>query len=323
LAHELREPLYVVCFSPMIPGDPPLYLYRGPSILARFVFFALLSLLLLFVDTRYQHLEKLRSGIAVALYPLQQLARWPRVVAQEVGVYFASKKALEKQNTALSLLLLDQGHVVQEMQTFQQENDRLRELLELKAQTSRSAHAVEMLYDTRDPFVQKITIDKGQMQDIKEGSAVLDPYGVIGQVTHVSLLTSEVTLLVEKNHTTPVQVERTGMRSVLYGMGAGVPMELRFVSPAADVRVGDRLVTSGLGSVYPPGLSVATVTAIDNNTEQSFVHITAVPAAGVSSSRYLLVVDALAPMPTLSLPLTEPPGKGKSKGRPSGNRRAS
>ncbi|MDR0247617.1 MAG: rod shape-determining protein MreC, partial [Burkholderiales bacterium] len=88
-----------------------------------------------------------------------------------------------------------------------------------------------------------------------------------------------------------------------------------------DVRVGDRLVTSGPGSVYPPGLAVATVAAIDNDTEQSFVHITALPAAGVSSSRYFLVVDALTPKPTLSLPLAEP--SGKSKGKPSGNRRTS
>ncbi|MDR2173054.1 MAG: rod shape-determining protein MreC [Burkholderiales bacterium] len=307
----------------MIPGDPPPYLYRGPSILARFVFFALLSLLLLLIDTRYQHLEKLRAGIAVALYPLQQLARWPRIAVQETGVYFTSKKTLEKQNTALSWLLLDQGHTAQEAQTVQQENTRLRELLQLKEQTPRNSHAVEMLYDTRDPFVQKITIDKGQTQGIKESSAVLDPYGVIGQVTHVSPFTSEVTLLVEKNHTTPVQVERTGMRSVLYGMGAGVPMELRFVSPAADVRIGDRLVTSGLASVYPPGLAVATVTAIDNDTEQSFVHITATPTAGVASSRYLLVVDALVPMPTLSPPTEKGKGESKSKGRSSGNRRAS
>ncbi|MCL2308918.1 MAG: rod shape-determining protein MreC [Proteobacteria bacterium] len=306
----------------MIPGDPPPYLYRGPSILARFIFFALLSLLLLFVDTRYQHLEKLRAGIATALYPLQQLARWPRVAAQEVDAYFASKKALEEQNTALSLSLLDQRHLVQEAQTEQQENVRLRELLQLKERTPRSTHTVEMLYDTRDPFVQKITVDKGQAQGIKESSAVLDSYGVIGQVTHVSLFTSEVTLLVEKNHTTPVQVERTGMRSVLYGMGVGVPLELRFVSPAADVKVGDRLVTSGLGKVYPSGLVVATVTAIDNDAEQSFVHITATPAAGVASSRYLLVVDAMEPTPTESAP-AEPVEKSKGKSRSPGNRRAS
>ncbi|MDR0769982.1 MAG: rod shape-determining protein MreC [Burkholderiales bacterium] len=294
----------------MIPGDPPPYLYRGPSILARFIFFTLLSLLLLFVDGRYQHLEKLRTGIAAALYPLQQLAHWPRVAAQEIGVYFANKTALEKQNTELSLSLLEQSRLVQEAQTVRQENAQLKTLLQLKAQSSRNTHTAEMLYDTRDPFVQKITVDKGQTQGIIEGSAVLDAYGVIGQVTHVSLFTSEVTLLVEKNHTTPVQIERTGMRSVLYGMGAGASLELRFVSPTVDVRPGDRLVTSGLESVYPPGLAVATVTAINNETEQSFAQITAAPVAGVTSSRYLLIVDALEPPSSAPLP-SAPPGKGK------------
>lgn len=290
----------------MIPGEPPPYLYHGPSILARFIFFALLSLLLLFVDARYQHLGKLRAGIATALYPLQQLAHWPRTVTQDAGVYFASKKALETQNDELSLSLLDQGLLAQEAQIAQQENAQLKALLQLKAQTPRNTHAVEMLYDTRDPFVQKITIDKGSTQGIKEGSAVLDPYGIAGQITHVSPFTAEVTLLIEKNHTTPVQIERTGMRSILYGMGAGVPMELRFVSPAADVRIGDHLITSGLDNVYPPGLAVAIVVAIDNDAEQSFAHITAIPVAGVASSRYLLVVDALAPVPAA-------PSSGKHK----------
>ncbi|MCL2872525.1 MAG: rod shape-determining protein MreC [Betaproteobacteria bacterium] len=305
----------------MIPGEPPPFLYRGPSILARFVFFALLSLLLLFIDTRYQNLEKLRIGIATALYPLQQLARWPHTAVQEIGVYFTDKETLEKQNTALSLQLLDQGRQMQETQTIKQENEQLRALLELRSQTSRSAHTVEMLYDTRDPFVQKITVDKGLMQDIREGSAVLDANGVIGQVTHVSLLTAEVTLLIEKNHTTPVQIERTGMRSVLYGMGVGTPMELRFISPATDVRVGDRLVTSGLGEVYPAGLAVATVVAIDNNTEQSFAHITANPVAGVVSSRHLLVVDAQAPTPTPEAAPEPPPKEKTGRSKAVGNRR--
>jgi len=306
----------------MIPGEPPPFLYRGPSILARFVFFALLSLLLLFIDTRYQHLEKFRIAIATALYPLQQLARWPHSAAQESSVYFTDKETLEKQNAALSLQLLDQGRQVQEAQTIQQENEQLRALLELRSQTTRNTHTVEMLYDTRDPFVQKITVDKGLMQDIKEGSAVLDASGVIGQVTHVSLLTSEVTLLIEKNHTTPVQVERTGMRSVLYGMGVGAPMELRFISPATDVRVGDRLVTSGLGDVYPAGLAVATVVAIDNNTEQSFAHITANPVAGVVSSRHLLIVDAQALTPTPEAAPEPPPSKEKTgRSKATGNRR--
>jgi rod shape-determining protein MreC len=306
----------------MIPGDPPPYLYRGPSILARFIFFTLLSLLLLFVDTRYQHLEKLRTGIAVALYPLQQLTQWPRIAFQSIGVYFANKKALEEQNAKLLRMLLDQSLLAQEAQTIRQKNTQLKELLQLQEQTARNTYAVEMLYDTRDPFVQRITVDKGQMQGIKEGSAVLDLYGVIGQITYVSLFTSEVTLLIEKNHTTPVQIERTGVRSVLYGMGAGAPMELRFVSPAADVRVGDRLVTSGLENVYPPGMAVATVTAINNDTEQSFVHITANPIAGVASSRYLLVVDALEPMAPLPPP-SSVKGKASDKGKSPGNRRAS
>ncbi|MDR2710686.1 MAG: rod shape-determining protein MreC [Burkholderiales bacterium] len=302
----------------MIPGEPPPYLYRGPSILARFIFFALLSLALLFVDTRYQHLEKLRAGIATALYPLQQLARWPRTAAQNAGAYFADKIRLSEENDAMRLQLLDQGRLIQEAQTAQRENAQLKTLLQLKEQTPRNTLAVEILYDTRDPFVQKITVDKGLLQNVKEGSVVLDAHGVVGQVTQVTLFTSEVTLLIEKNHTTPVQIERTGMRSVLYGMGVGVPMELRFISPATDVRVGDRLVTSGLGSVYPAGLAVATVTAIDNDTEHSFAHITATPVAGVISSRYLLVVEALAPPPILTLPSEQPRNKPAEKKKPEG-----
>lgn len=280
----------------MYHGEPPPFLYHGPSILARFVFFGLLALALIFVDSRYRYLETVRHGLTIALYPLQNIARWPAQAFHEVSVYFRSKNMLAEDNETMKQRLLSYEYTEQINLSTRQENEQLRALLGVRAVAQRHVVPVEVFYGVRDPFVQKLAINKGSRHKISEGAAVLDAYGIAGQVTRVFPLTAEVTLLVEKNFITPVQNARTGVRSVLYGTGAGTPMELRFVTPDNDIREGDLLVTSGLENIYPAGLSVATVRAIEHNPEEIFLNITADPIANAGDSRYLLVVEPLQPL---------------------------
>lgn len=280
----------------MYHGEPPPFLYRGPSILARFVFFGLLALALIFVDSRYRYLETVRDALTIALYPVQNIARWPAQAFHEVSVYFQSKNALAEDNETMKQRLLNYEYTEQTNMSIRHENEQLRALLGVRAIAQRHVVPVEVFHGVRDPFVQRLTINKGSRHKIKEGAAVLDAYGIAGQVTRVFPFTAEVTLLVEKNFITPVQNARTGMRSVLYGAGAGSPMELRFVTPDSDIREGDLLVTSGLENIYPTGLSVATVRAIEHNPEEIFLHITADPVANASDSHYLLVVEPLQPL---------------------------
>jgi rod shape-determining protein MreC len=281
---------------PTLPVDTPDFFHRGPSPATRLVFVALLSVALLFFDTRYRYLEQLRQVVAVALYPVQRAVAWPGEVIADVAAYFASKHELAEENDALKARLAAVGALAQSAATTRTENERLKALLDIRARHGGDARAVAVLYTGRDAFAQKLVVDKGGEAGIAAGSAVVDADGVVGQVTRVYPYLAEVTLVTDKDHVIPVKIERNGARAVMAGNGAGHAPELRFLPPSADVRVGDLLVTSGLDGTYPPGLAVAKVAVIDRDTGQIFAQIALQPVGGVDRSEQLLV---LGPSPAL------------------------
>jgi len=299
--------------------DPPPFFHRGPSPLARLAFFGLLSIALLFADTRYRYLEGVRQAVAVALYPVQRALELPGVAFSYVADYFGSKRTLADDNARLKQDLVAKAPAVQEFALIKTENQRLKGLLELKARYSGAATAVEVLYSGRDPFTQKLYVDKGSTDGVQPGSAVIDETGVVGQVTRVLPQMSEITLITDKDHAVPVRVERSGVRSVMYGNGTGRAPELRFMAPTADIKVGDRLLTSGIDGIYPPGLVVAEVAELDRDTGQMFARIACRPLAGVDRAEFLLVLGQSAtPVPARpDLPAEGDTAKkaGRGKGR--------
>jgi rod shape-determining protein MreC len=301
-----------------LPAEPPAFFHRGPSPLARLAFFGLVSVLLLFADTRYRYLETVRLYAAVVLYPLQQAAQVPGAALAQVNTYFATQRSLADENAALRQRLVEQAAAAQGFASERRENERLRTLLDVRGGVAAGAATVEVLYSGRDPFAQKLFVGKGAAATVKPGAAVIDADGVVGQVTRVYPHMAEVTLITDKDHAVPVKVERSGVRSVLYGAGTGNLPQLRFMSPNADVEVGDTLVTSGIDGTYPPGLAVAQVVALERNTGQMFARISARPLAGVDRSRLLLVLsEAEAPPPRPEEPAeveaARKPGRGKAR----------
>jgi rod shape-determining protein MreC len=302
-----------------LPVEPPAFFHRGPSPLARLAFFGLISLSLLFLDTRYRYLENIRQGVAVVMYPLQRAAQLPGEALAYIGSHLATQSELREENAALKRRLVEQGAAAQGYPLARTENTRLRSLLDLRARYRGSATVVEVLYSGRDPFAQKLFVDKGADAGINPGDAVIDSQGVVGQVTRVLPYMAEITLVTDKDHAVPVKVERSGVRSVLYGAGAGHAPELRFMAPNADIQQGDVLVTSGIDGTYPPGLAVARVTILERETGQIFARIATQPLAGVDRSEYLLVLGHAAALPPRP---EEPagadgarkPGKGRRRG---------
>ena len=301
-----------------LPAEPPPFFHRGPSPLARLAFFGLLSVLLLFTDTRYRTLETLRQFAAVVLYPLQQAAQVPGALLAQVGAYFVTQRTLADENAVLRRRLVEQAAAAQAFASERRENDRLRALLDAKGSLPPGTATVEVLYSGRDPFTQKLFVGTGPDAAVKPGAAVIDADGVVGQVTRVYPHMAEVTLITDKDHAVPVKVERSGVRSVLFGAGTGHLPQLRFMSPNADVEVGDTLVTSGIDGTYPPGLAVAKVASLERNTGQMFARISAQPLAGVDRSRHLLVLaEAAQAVPRPEEPVeaeaARRPGRGKGK----------
>jgi rod shape-determining protein MreC len=301
-----------------ITVEPPPFFHRGPSPLARLAFFGLLSLALLFADTRYRYLENIRQVVAIALYPIVRAVQLPGEALAYVGSYFISQKQLASENAALREQLLAQAPAAQGYPMLEQENAHLRALSRVEARFRGSATTAEVLYTGRDPFTQKVFLDKGEAAGVLPGQAVIDDVGVVGQVTRVFPYMSEVTLLTDKDHAVPVKVERSGVRSVMYGAGTGRLPELRFLSPNAEIQQGDRLVTSGLDGTYPAGLAVAVVASVERDTGQIFARVTCRPLAGVDASGQLLILGQAAAAP----PRPEEPaeadvprkGRGKRRG---------
>ena len=298
-----------------ISVDPPPFFHRGPSPLMRLAFFGLLSIALLFTDTRYRYLESVRRVVAVALYPVQRAVQLPGEAFSYVSTYFSSQRALAGDNAALKQQLLTDAAAVQNYPLLEQENNRLRALLSVEARFRGAAIAAEVLYSGRDPFTQRLFVDKGDVAGVQTGQAVIDDIGVVGQVTRVFPYMAEVTLVTDKDHAVPVKVERSGVRSVMYGAGTGRLPELRFLSPNSEIQPGDRLVTSGIDGTYPPGLAVAQVTSVERETGQMFARVTCKPLAGIDASLQVLILgNAAAAMPRPEEPAeADAPRKGRRR----------
>jgi rod shape-determining protein MreC len=177
---------------------------------------------------------------------------------------------------------------------LQAENKRLRALLELRPALQVVSVSAEVLYEATDPYSRRVIIDRGRSQGVVAGSPVINDEGVLGQVTRVYTLSSEVTLLNDKDAAIPVLNTRTQARNAAFGSADGSGMELRFLAANADVKVGDLLATSGLDGIYPPGLPVAKVAAVERRGDTSFARVSLQPVAQADSARHVLVLQPLA-----------------------------
>lgn len=272
-------------------SSPPPFFNRGPAPLVRLTFFGLLAILIMVLDGRFGYAEPLRQALALAIYPVQRAALAPVEAADAVVDYFRTKSRLERENAELRERALKEAKDVLTLQALSNENDQLRRLLDARERSPRKSIMTEILYAGRDPFSRKVIVDKGSRGGIKAGEAVIDDIGVVGQVTRVYPLVSEVTLITDKDQAVPVRVVRNGLRAVVFGSGDGQTLELRFMASNADIQNGDVLVTSGLDGTYPEGLPVATVSRIERDAAYMFAKISCTPSAGTNRSRQVLVLS--------------------------------
>ncbi|MFX1763376.1 rod shape-determining protein MreC [Paraburkholderia sp. A1RI-2L] len=277
-------------------SPPPLF-KQGPSALARLIFFVVLSIALLISDARFKTLEVVRGVLGAGLYPLQRAALVPRDLFMGAADLAVTSAALRQDNAKLHARNLQLSQQANDAATLAAENAHLRALLQLSQRIGAQTTPAEIQYDTRDPFTQKVVIGGGTQQGVQDGAPVVSEDGVIGQVTRVFPMQSEVTLVTDKDQAVPVEIVRTGLRSVIYGTAKGDLLDLRFVPISADVQVGDELVTSGLDGVYPQGLPVAKVLRIDKQADTAFARVICVPLAAVRGAREVLVLHFVAQVP--------------------------
>lgn len=273
---------------------PPLF-HQGPSALSKLIFFSALAVFLMVADARFHLTQPIRAGVGAVLYPFQWLALKPVQLFAQGGSYLEDLQAAQRNEADARRALALQAERAGHADSLATENERLRSLLELRQTTQTPGRAAEVLYDAADPYTRKVVIDQGLSSGIAPGSPVIDERGVIGQVTQVLPFSSEVTLVIDRDLSIPVQNTRTGARSVAFGDASahGGGLELRFVAANADLQEGDLLATSGVDGVYPSGLPVAKIERIERRADSGFARIYCLPLAQVTAARYVLVLTPI------------------------------
>lgn len=272
------------------PQVSPAFFVQGPKPFPRLMFFCTVSLLMMAVDARFDYLSQVRQGFSAALHPLEVLASAPNEWGRNIDTYFTSHNRLIQENFKLKEQGLVDHAALQRLATVDAENAHLRTLLAGDAPRIPQATLGEVLHMGRDPFSNIITLNRGSRHRIAAGQAVVDDQGVVGQITRVYPFTSEVTLITDKKLSIPIQIERNQLRAIAFGEGKRNTLDIPYLPTSVDIKVGDKLVTSGIDGVYPAGLAVATVTQIKQSQDSPFAKIISSPIAGVNNHKHVLIL---------------------------------
>lgn len=300
-----------------LDGTPPPFFRQGPSARSKLIFFSALALFLMVADTRLKLTDPLRLALATTLQPVQWLAMRPIMLAQGGGAYLQDLHAAQSERATARKRLAEQSQSAIQGEQLKLENARLRKLLSLRERQNTPSQAAQVVYDVPDPYSRKVVIDAGMVDQVQAGSPVLDELGVLGQVTRVYPLVSEVTLITDRDQAIPILNTRTGARGVAFGdpqVRTGA-MELRFMAANADVQVGDLLSTSGVDGVYPPGLPVARVDKVDRRVDSAFARITCLPVALVAGALHVVVLQPVVVAQAPPAPIDALPAPSKKGGR--------
>jgi rod shape-determining protein MreC len=270
--------------------DPRPLLLGGPALGLRLIVLGAMAAGLMVADHRQHHLAAIRDGIATLAYPIQWAAQAPVQAWNALRESAATKTHVEAENVKLAADNLVLRLKLLRFESLEQENERLRAIRESSARVVQRSLVAEIVQVDLDPFRQRVLINKGTRAQVFRGQAVIDANGIFGQVTRVGPYSAEIILISDPEHAIPVQVNRTGARSIALGTGRSGMLSLPYLPQNTDVIVGDLLVSSGLGGVYPPGYPVAKVTEVTRDSGQPLLAVQAEPLAGLDRDPEVLLV---------------------------------
>jgi rod shape-determining protein MreC len=265
---------------------------RTPALGLRFLGLLFVSILLMYVDNRDNHLDTVRNGIGAAVYPLRVVVDAPVRFWHWLGESTKSRNELEKELTRLNAERLVTSARLQKFNALETENARLRALLDARPQARDRARVAEILSVDANPYSYSLIIDAGTQDGVTDGQALIDADGVVGQVIKAGLMTSQAMLISDTDHALPVEVNRNGLSTIVVGSGTIDRLELPFVVNNADIQVGDLLVTSGLGGAFPAGYPVAIVDSVTRRPHEPYAEVTATPAASLGQVREVMLISS-------------------------------
>ncbi|MDA8416791.1 MAG: rod shape-determining protein MreC [Betaproteobacteria bacterium] len=270
----------------LFASTPPQWLKSG--------LYALLALICLILDQHQHRLEAFRQTLHVWTLPLQEIANLPMLTGHTLQQHLVTTEQLQRQNEVLQRRILQQADAVHQVQVLQRQLSQLRALINLKDSPQFPSHLCRVLGTPANPYIQKLRIEGGS-QSIALGSPVLTDQGLLGQVTEVFPEESEVTLISNRDLTVPVEVERTGLRTLAVGSGYQGELWLPYVPSGTDLQKGDVLLTSGIDGLYPRGLTVGTVISVTRHRSTAFAEVKVHTNLGVDSYSLVLVTTPAHP----------------------------
>ncbi|MBI6549179.1 rod shape-determining protein MreC [Xenorhabdus lircayensis] len=278
---------------------------RGPSLQLRLFFAVIIAIILIVADSRLGVFNKVRSYMDTAVSPFYFLANGPRQFLDGISESLTSRNHLELENRTLRNELRLQSSKLLLLGQLKQENSRLRELLGSPLRNDEHMMVSQVISGGMDPYRDKVVIDKGAKDGVYEGQPVISDRGVVGQVISVSQLSSWILLICDPTHALPVQVLRNDIRVIAGGAGCTDDLQLEPLPSDTDIRVGDVLVTSGLGGRFPEGYPVAVVSSVKIDNQRAHAVIQARPLAELRRLRYLLLLWGADNNPSEPLPPSE------------------
>lgn len=249
-----------------------------------------LSGVLMVLDSREGHMDNMRQGLSVAVYPIRLLVDLPMQAADWLSGNLSDRSTLLIDNERLKRRQLISAAELQRMDALQAENDRLRALLDSASKVKDRVIVAEIMAVDMDPYRHRIVVNKGANESLVQGQALLDADGIVGQITAVDPFSAQAILISDPDHATPVEINRNGLRTIAIGTGDTSKLTVPFLQNNADIQNGDLLVSSGLGGRFPAGYPVAVVTSIQRDLGESFATIEAKPAAALDRVKEVLIV---------------------------------
>lgn len=265
-------------------------LARIPALGARVLVCVALSILLMVLDHRQNHLDTVRKTIGIAVYPLQIVVDAPFRLWGWLTESTADRGDLQRDLSRLEAEMLLTRAELQQLTALRAENDRLRDLLDARPRLRDEIRVAEIMAVDANPYRHNFVIDIGENDGVYNGQAIIDADGVIGQVLEVGLATSQAILISDPSHALPVEVSRNGLRTIAKGTGEFDRLDLPFLPNNADIVPGDVLVTSGLGGAFPAGYPVAVVASVNRIPQASFADVTAAPSSSLDQVREVLLI---------------------------------
>ncbi|MFT0544819.1 rod shape-determining protein MreC [Allopusillimonas ginsengisoli] len=263
---------------------------RGPTAELRLVVFTVLALCLLVVDARFPAFEPARQAISVTLYPFQRLMLAPRDAVEFFNDWANAAKLARSEKEALQRQRIELAQLSTHAAQLATENEQLRRLLNVADEVTQPSVAVEVLYEPANAFTHHLIFNKGSSSGIRPGMPVIDEGGIVGQIVRVTPFTAEGALLTDDRVSIPVQVLRNGLRVIAFGGNVSGKVEVRYLTDNVDIVPGDTLITSGIGGLFPAGLSVAVVDRITPDPASGFGVAEATPLSHPERHRHFLVL---------------------------------